>query len=148
MTSHSRADLKHTRTAGGVVINVRSGKVLVVSQNGDSWSLPKGHLEQGEDDLTAAKREITEESGVTTLTFVRPLGEYQRFRIGRGGSGDDADEMKTLVMFLFTTGQAALAPKDPQNPEARWVDRNDVARMLTHKKDAEFFTKLLPELPA
>ena len=127
----------HTRSAGGVVLN-GSGQVLVVSQHGTSWSLPKGHVEAGEDTLAAAKREIYEESGVTDLTLVRELGSYQRFRIGRDG-GDDRSELKTIFMFLFETTQTTLSPADAENPEARWVDSEEVAGLLTHAKDKEFF---------
>lgn len=139
--------MRHTRAAGGVVINARTGKVLVVSQNGDSWSLPKGHVERGEDDLEAAEREIEEESGVTRLTLVRELGDYERHPIGQGGTGEREDELKTIVMFLFTTDQDELCPLDPKNPEARWVDREEVPTMLTHAKDAGFFRDVLPSLP-
>lgn len=140
--------MKRTRTAGGVVVHATTGKILVVSQNGDSWSLPKGHLDPGEDDLTAARREIAEESGVTDLTLVRPLGEYERHAIARGGHGEQTGEMKTIAMFLFVTAQDALAPLDPKNPEARWVDPTAVAPLLTHAKDAEFFLSVLPGLPS
>jgi len=126
-------------SAGGVVLNSK-GQVLVVNQRGNSWSLPKGHLDPGEDALTAAKREIYEESGVHQLTLVRELGSYERARIGKYG-GDDPVEVKHLTFFLFTTTQEALKPIDPHNPEARWVDKNHVAAMLTHPKDKEFFEK-------
>ena len=139
--------MKRTRTAGGVVVHERTGRILVVSQNGDSWSLPKGHVDPGEDDLTTAMREIREESGVRALRLVKPLGEYERHAIGHGGKGERTDEMKTIAMFLFLTTQDALKPTDPKNPEARWVDRGDVAAMLTHAKDAEFFRGVLPNLP-
>jgi 8-oxo-dGTP pyrophosphatase MutT (NUDIX family) len=138
--------MKLTRTAGGVVINEHTGRVLVVSQNGDSWSLPKGHLEPGEDDLEAAEREIEEESGIARLTFVRELGSYERHAIGYGGQGERTDEMKTIVMFLFTTSQDDLKPVDPKNPEARWLPREEVAGLLTHAKDKEFFLGVLPSL--
>ena len=59
------------------------GKVLVVSQHGTSWSLPKGHLDPGESSLEAARREIYEESGIRDLDLVRELGTYERFKIGR-----------------------------------------------------------------
>ncbi|MBI4120361.1 MAG: NUDIX domain-containing protein [Parcubacteria group bacterium] len=55
--------LKHTKSAGGVVVN-NDGQILVVSQKGTSWSLPKGHIDEREDVLTAAKREIHEEGQV------------------------------------------------------------------------------------
>ena len=54
--------MKNTKSAGGVVKN-QEGKILVVNQRGTSWSLPKGHIEEGEDSLTASRREIEEESG-------------------------------------------------------------------------------------
>ncbi|MEY4744245.1 MAG: hypothetical protein RL272_190 [Candidatus Parcubacteria bacterium] len=135
--------MKRTRTAGGVVIHAKTGKILVVSQNGDSWSLPKGHLEDGESDLAAAVRETAEESGVTQLELVRPLGEYERPKIGPGGKGDDASELKTIVMFMFRTTQDDIRPQDPRNPEARWVAPDEVAGLLTHEKDKEFILRIL-----
>ena len=48
--------IKKTRSAGGVVVN-DYGKILVVNQRGTSWSLPKGHIEENESEVEAAKRE-------------------------------------------------------------------------------------------
>ena len=131
-----------TRTGGGVVIN-RSGQVLVVSQHGNSWSLPKGHIDPGENAQGAAAREIEEESGITQLKFIKPLGHYKRFRIGIDG-GEDDSELKTIEIFLYTTNQTELKPIDPDNPEARWVDPDKVSDLLSHPKDKEFFTGVLP----
>ena len=122
------------------------GEVLVVNQRGNSWSLPKGHIDPGEDALAAAQREIAEESGVTDLAFVKDLGGFQRPRIGLH-EGDDLSELKDIRIFLFRTGQLDLRPSDPQNPEARWVDREDVSELLTHRKDKEFFRSILGEIP-
>lgn len=127
------------------MLNAR-GEVLVVNQRGNSWSLPKGHIDPGEDDLAAAKREIAEESGVTDLEFIQPLGTYVRPRISLTG-GDDVTELKTMRFFLFRTKQTTLRPADPDNPEARWVPRTKVPDLLTHPKDREFFRSILPELP-
>jgi hypothetical protein len=66
------------------------------------------------------------------------LGSYQRQRLGVDGA-DDPSELKTISMFLFETDETKLAPLDADNPEARWVDRGDVAALLTHPKDQEFF---------
>lgn len=140
---HNR-EPQRTRAAGGVVIGP-DGRILVVSQHGDSWSLPKGHLDPGEDARTAAIREIEEESGIpkASLRLVRELGTYERFRIGKDGAGDDTSEQKTITMFLFETDHESLSPHDPANPEARWVASDSVAQLLTHPKDAEFFLRAL-----
>lgn len=132
-------------SAGGVVLDPQ-GRVLVVNQNNNSWSLPKGHLDPGEDALTAARREIREESGVEELELLKELGTYERPRLGLRG-GDDPAERKRITLFLFRTGQTALKPLDPQNPEARWVPRGEVAALLTHPKDKEFYLGILDKLP-
>lgn len=130
-----------TRTAGGVVLN-RHREVLVVNQGGVHWSLPKGHIEEGEDAISAAKREIAEESGIDDLVFVKELGTYERYRMNWNGT-DNFDELKTIEVFLFTTTQDVLRPRDPDNPSAKWVPREMVADVLTHPKDKEFFKSII-----
>ncbi|MGH7197619.1 MAG: NUDIX domain-containing protein [Candidatus Omnitrophota bacterium] len=128
---------KRTESAGGVVLN-QKGEVLVVNQHGTSWSLPKGHIDPGENALAAARREITEESGVRDLELIREFGSYTRPKIGLGRE-EDPSELKTIHMFLFRTAEMALKPIDPRNPEARWVRKEEVEALLTHRKDKEFF---------
>jgi ADP-ribose pyrophosphatase YjhB (NUDIX family) len=136
--------MKKTQSAGGVVLNA-VGQVLIVSQRGKSWSLPKGHIEKDEDVLAAARREIYEESGLKDLIFIKLLGSYERKRIGKHG-GEDGAELKQLTFFLFKATAEKLQPVDPDNPEARWVNPDQVNTMLTHPKDQEFFSQILPQL--
>lgn len=136
--------IKKTITAGGVVLNP-DGQVLVVSQHGTSWSLPKGHIDEGEDNLQAAKREIYEESGVTELEYIRELGVYERYKIGLEAE-EDKSELKTIYMYLFKTPQIDLKPIDPENPEALWVDKDIVGELLTHAKDQEFYLSVVDSL--
>ena len=134
--------MKHTQVAGGVVLNSR-GEVLITNRSNTSWSLPKGHIEDGESAREASVREIWEETGVNDLVFVLDLGSYDRYRTSLDG-GDDPSELKTIHMFLYTTPQMELAPTDSDvHPEAVWVSREKVSELLTHKKDKEFFDGLV-----
>lgn len=132
-----------TESAGGIVL--RGDFVLIVNQRGTSWSLPKGHIETGETPLQAAKREIFEESGIKNLQFIKELGSYQRYLIGKNG-GDDKSELKTIHLFLFQTTTKILKPLDPNNPEARWVAKEKVADLLTHPKDKEFYLSVVDKI--
>ncbi len=127
-------------SAGGLVLS--RGRVLVVRQLHNTWSLPKGHLEPGETPLEAAKREILEESGIRTLTFIRPLGSYTRYQIGLDGK-DDMSKKKHIIMFLFTTTQTKLRPQDPATPEAVWLPPAKAVARLTHPKDRAFLKRAL-----
>jgi len=131
--------MKKTTSAGGIVLNSKN-QVLVVNQRGLSWSLPKGGIEITENKVEAAKREIHEESGIKKLKLIKELGSYKRYKLDRYNK-DDKSELKTIFMFLFETKEEKLKPIDPRNPKARWVDKKDVANLLTHKKDKEFFLK-------
>lgn len=134
-----------TQTAGGVVYN-KNRHILVVNQRGNSWSLPKGHIEHGEEKLAAAIREIEEESGIIRLTYIRELGQYTRYKIGIDGMKEDISELKVIHMFLFSTDEMKLKPIDPNHPEAKWVYQDDVEGLLTHPKDKLFFRNIRPLL--
>lgn len=130
------------RTAGGIIIG-NGGRVVVVSQNFDSWSLPKGGIEKGEDELDAARREIFEETGLYEITLVERLGSYTR---PRGGNGENKKRIKHLTFFLFTTTQIELQPIDPINPEAIWLYPEEVGSRLSHPKDVEFYVSQIPKI--
>lgn len=55
---------EYHRSAGGLV--VEGDRILLIStQDGRRWQLPKGHIEPGESAAQAAVREVQEETGVT-----------------------------------------------------------------------------------
>lgn len=130
-----------SHAAGGVIVDPQ-GRVVVVRQRARTWSLPKGHVEDGEGVLDAARREIVEECGLVDLELVRELGSYTRWGFGHG-----LPERKTITLFLFRSPGSTLQPRDPANPEARWVPRGEVAETLSNPADAAFFRRhVLPLL--
>jgi len=127
--------MKQTSSAGGII--VRNGRIVLVNQAGKSWSFPKGHVERGETLLTAARREIREECGLVKIELVKELAPYKRV-----GRKNGKKEMKSLHFFLFTAKEEKLKPIDKAITEARWVDIDNVAEILTNEKDKEFFLRI------
>jgi len=135
-----------SKSAGGVVHD-GVGNVVVVNQDGVSWSLPKGHVEDGESLRETALREIEEETGLTSISYEKDLGAYERCKISKEGNGEDCNFKKHITLFLYRSEHVPLIPQDPANPEARWVPKEEVAALLSHPKDKEFFLSILPLIP-
>jgi 8-oxo-dGTP pyrophosphatase MutT (NUDIX family) len=58
---------RQERSAGVLVYRIPPGAdepEFLLLDYGRHWDYPKGHVESGEDDLTAAKRELEEETGI------------------------------------------------------------------------------------
>ena len=138
-------DTKKTESAGGVILNAKDEVTLVLNGKGAFWGFPKGHLDEGENALTAARREIEEETGLTDLTLIKQLPTYTRFK-GTPTGEDDTSELKTMHIFLFSTKQTELRSQDPANPEARWFPIDQVHDALIHPKDKEYFDSIRSEI--
>lgn len=63
--------MKQHNTAGGVLFDTTCKKVFLIHKLGrDEWLLPKGHIEDGESIVFAAKREIYEETGYSDFIIL------------------------------------------------------------------------------
>ena len=65
-------------SAGAVIFKRESDKILflvIYSKRNKIWGFPKGHLERGETEKEAAKREIKEETGLDDLNFIEGFKE-------------------------------------------------------------------------
>lgn len=77
---------KRPPKAGGIVFDAERKHILLVQQLSGKWGLPKGSLQTGESILSAAKREIKEETGINLNKMTHGthyLVSDETFRIGR-----------------------------------------------------------------
>lgn len=77
-------EVVHETTSGGVVFRrTQEGKVeiLLIQDAKNRWTIPKGHVEEGEEPRQTAEREIREETGLQEMHVMDWLGKVNfRYR--------------------------------------------------------------------
>lgn len=71
-------------TAGGIVFRRNSAgelEILLIADSKHRWTIPKGHIEEGETPRQTAEREIQEETGLQKMRMLDWLGKINfRYR--------------------------------------------------------------------
>jgi 8-oxo-dGTP pyrophosphatase MutT (NUDIX family) len=125
--------------AGGVVLRdgASGTEVLVVHRvRYDDWSLPKGKLDPGEDHVTAAVREVEEETGVRAEVVGPELSQLV-YPVEQG-----TKRVRWYVMRARVGDPDARAP-DQEITRARWVPTNEAPQLLTYAADVALLHEAL-----
>jgi 8-oxo-dGTP diphosphatase len=119
------------RAAGGVVM--RDGRLAVVHRpKYDDWSLPKGHLEDGESWEEAALREVAEELGIRART-VRALDPV-RYRTPKGRE-------KEVRYWVMEPVEGEFAPNDEVD-DVRWLTPEEARSGRSYEADRALVASL------
>ncbi|NYE35906.1 8-oxo-dGTP diphosphatase [Nocardioides cavernae] len=122
---------RDVRAAGAVVTRKGNEVLLVHRPKYDDWSFPKGKLDPGEHAVTAAVREVAEETGVDVR--LGPALSRQRYRLsnGRWKSVD-----YWVARVVGSDDVTRYAPND-EIDGVEWVGWEAAMRRLTYPYDRE-----------
>lgn len=103
-------------TAGGVIFRrgpqTKDVEILLIQDAKNRWTIPKGHIEEGETAKDTAEREVKEETGLEKVKVMNWLGKIN-FRYRRGSSLVLMTTEIFLVQALGKTDQ--IKPEDWMN---------------------------------
>ena len=106
---------------------VAGGWRILVLRAYKNWDFPKGRVEPGEEPLDAAKREATEETGLTQFDFL--FGEIYRETLPYAGG-------KVARYYIAETSEDIVrlpishALGRPEHHEYRWVTFDEAEDLL------------------
>ncbi len=117
-------------SAGGLIVDHESGAAAVIGRLDRRgrllWSLPKGHIEEGETAEQAAVREVEEETGIRGR-IVASLGSVDYWF-----SADRRWVHKTVHHHLLLAVGGALSSADVEVADVAWVPLDEVAARLAY----------------
>jgi 8-oxo-dGTP pyrophosphatase MutT (NUDIX family) len=105
------------------------------------WSLPKGHIEEGETPEDAAVREIEEETGILGRV-IGELGTIDFWFIA-----DDRRIHKTVHHYLLLALGGELSDADIEVAEVAWVPLPELSKRLAYDDERQLLGRV-PELLA
>lgn len=130
------------RPAAGIMLLNRDGKVFVgqrLDSTLEAWQMPQGGLDEGEDPVEGALRELEEETGISR-TLVEIIArspaeltyDLPEDLIGKLWKGRWRGQRQTwfLARFLGEDADVNLATAEPEFRAWKWAEPSDLPAMI------------------
>src|SRR5581483_2683249 len=121
-------------TAGGIVYRHSANdpstiEILLIADSKKRWTIPKGHIEEGETPRQTAEREIQEETGLKEMKMLDWLGKinfrYRRVNI--------LVLMTTEIFLVEALGDTNKIKPQEWMTGIRWFSANDALDKIEYE---------------
>ena len=128
-------------SSGGIIARLAQDKlkILLIKDSYGRWTWPKGKIENGESKEAAAKREIAEEVGLSSIDMIRELDKIEYvYKL------KDQPIFKTVYLFLFElVKDEKLAPLEKEIQDAVWASPSEALEKLDYKGAKEIMQRAI-----
>ena len=130
--------------------NVFVGKRIDNPKN--SWQMPQGGVDQNENFLQAAKRELEEETGIKSVKLIKELDGWFEYNLPKNLLGKlwkgkyGGQKQKWFVMkFVGKLDEINVNTKNPEFMDWKWIEFYKLPNIAVHFK-VNIYRKIKKEL--
>jgi putative (di)nucleoside polyphosphate hydrolase len=132
------------RSGVGIVVLNKNNKVFVAKRIDNAknfWQMPQGGVDKGEDFLTAAHRELEEETSIKNVKLISELDGFityilpdQLLGVIWKGKYKGQKQKWFLVRHLGDDNEINIKTKKPEFLEWKWVDLEEITELVVDFK--------------
>ena len=132
------------RSGVGIVVLNKDNKVFVakrIDNPSNFWQMPQGGVDKGEDFLTAAYRELEEETSIKKIKLIDELDGFSTYHLPERllgiiwrGKFKGQKQKWFLMRYLGKDNEINIRTKKPEFLEWKWVDLKQITELVVDFK--------------
>ena len=143
------------RDGVGIVVLNKSNKIFVgkrIDNPKNFWQMPQGGIDPGEEYLSAALRELKEETGIKSVDLIKEIDELLTYELPQNLLGIiwkgkyRGQKQKWFIMrFNGNDKEINLNTHKPEFMDWKWIDISDITKVAVSFK-LEVYKKIQKHL--
>ena len=143
------------RTGVGIIVLNKQNKVFVGKRKdnpGDKWQMPQGGVDEGEDYISAMKRELLEETSIENIKIIKEIEKIYQYELPENlvgiiwkGKYRGQKQKWFITRFLGEEDEINLNTKHAEFIDWKWIEPKLLPEVIVNfKKD--LYLNLLKEI--
>ena len=143
------------RTGVGIIVLNKQNKIFVGKRKdnpGDKWQMPQGGVDEGEDYITAMKRELLEETSIQNIEIIKEIDKIYQYELPENligiiwkGKYRGQKQKWFITRFLGEEKEINLNTKHAEFIDWKWIEPKLLPEVIVNfKKD--LYLNLLKEI--
>ena len=132
------------RSGVGIIVLNKKNKIFVakrIDNQKDFWQMPQGGVDDGEDFLTAAYRELEEETSIKNVELIKELEGTLTYELPDNllgiiwkGKYRGQKQKWFLMRFIGEEKEINIKTKKPEFLEWKWIEINQITDVVVDFK--------------